>query len=87
MALYKQKIKELLAMMARLPLVLTALMLAFLARWLSWAVCKLQAADLWIVTWAAGFPKINTETFPAPIKRPRKAVTRAGLDRKYWYYN
>jgi hypothetical protein len=65
---------------------LTALLLSYPARWLGWAVCKLQAGDLRIVTWAAGFPEIDTETFPAPDKRPARVV-RAGLDKRNWFFN
>ena len=68
MVYHEQKIKEVLACIARLPLVLAVLFLtcpvllfSCSAKWLFWMMCKLQAADLWIVTWAAGFLKVGGE--------------------------
>ena len=83
----KQIIKEFLALTARTLLVLVMFALSCVAFVLTWLANRLQATDLWIVTWAAGFPKINTETFPDLGKRPRRAVPKPGLDKNYWFYN
>jgi len=62
----KQIIKEFLALTARTLLVLVMFALSCVAFVLTWWVNRLQAADLWIVTWAAGFPKIDTTPISAP---------------------